>query len=106
MARSDLDLAVRRELMGNTALWIAAYARSLDLILVANNEHEFQRVEGLAVENWAGREFRGWPCLRPRSQRSPTWALRAYAVVSACGTTALAQAGGSLSFQATTARHG
>jgi tRNA(fMet)-specific endonuclease VapC len=39
------DLAARGEL--------AAHARSLDLILVTNNESEFKRVEGLAIENWA-----------------------------------------------------
>jgi tRNA(fMet)-specific endonuclease VapC len=31
---------------------IAAHALSLGLILVTNNEREFQRVEGLRVENW------------------------------------------------------
>jgi tRNA(fMet)-specific endonuclease VapC len=47
------DLAARGELIGNNDLWIAAHARSLDLILVTNNESEFKRVEGLAIENWA-----------------------------------------------------
>ena len=32
---------------------IAAHARSLGLILVTNNTREFERVEGLNVENWA-----------------------------------------------------
>jgi len=31
---------------------IAAHARSLDLILVTNNEKEFSRVAGLSLENW------------------------------------------------------
>jgi len=31
---------------------IAAHARSLDLVLVTNNEREFRRVPGLRVENW------------------------------------------------------
>jgi tRNA(fMet)-specific endonuclease VapC len=46
------DLAARGELIGNNDLWIAAHAKSLDLILVTNNEKEFQRVRGLKVENW------------------------------------------------------
>ena len=47
------DLAARGELIGNNDLWIAAHAKSLGLILVTNNEREFQRVEGLTIENWA-----------------------------------------------------
>ena len=31
---------------------IAAHALSLDCTLVTNNEKEFRRVDGLAVENW------------------------------------------------------
>jgi tRNA(fMet)-specific endonuclease VapC len=46
------DLAARGELIGNNDLWIAAHAKSLDLILVTDNEKEFQRVRGLKVENW------------------------------------------------------
>ena len=46
------DLAARGELIGNNDLWIAAHARSLKMILVTNNEKEFQRVSGLKVENW------------------------------------------------------
>ena len=41
------------EIIGGNDLWIAAHARSLDVILVTNNEREFRRVPGLAVENWA-----------------------------------------------------
>jgi tRNA(fMet)-specific endonuclease VapC len=33
--------------------WIAAHARALDLTLVTDNTREFERVPGLAVENWA-----------------------------------------------------
>jgi tRNA(fMet)-specific endonuclease VapC len=47
------DLAARGELIGNNDLWIAAHAKSLGLILVTNNEREFQRVDGLIIENWA-----------------------------------------------------
>ena len=32
---------------------VAAHARSLDLILVTNNEREFERIAGLRIENWA-----------------------------------------------------
>ncbi|GEO15790.1 type II toxin-antitoxin system tRNA(fMet)-specific endonuclease VapC [Microvirga aerophila] len=47
------DLAVRGELIGNNDLWIAAHAKSVGLTVVTNNESEFQRVEGLKIENWA-----------------------------------------------------
>jgi tRNA(fMet)-specific endonuclease VapC len=47
------DLAARGALIGNNDLWIAAHAVSLRLTLVTNNEREFQRVSGLATENWA-----------------------------------------------------
>lgn len=38
--------------IGNNDLLIAAHARSLNAILVTNNEREFNRVSHLAVENW------------------------------------------------------
>jgi tRNA(fMet)-specific endonuclease VapC len=38
--------------IGNNDLWIAAHARSADLILVTNNVAEFRRVPGLRIENW------------------------------------------------------
>ena len=41
------------QLIGPNDLWIAAHARALGRVLVTNNEREFRRVEGLAVENWA-----------------------------------------------------
>lgn len=37
--------------IGNNDLWIAAHARAEGLVLVTNNEREFRRVPGLAVEN-------------------------------------------------------
>ena len=40
-------------LIGANDLLIAAHAKSLGLILVTNNTREFERVEGLALENWA-----------------------------------------------------
>lgn len=39
--------------IGNNDLWIAAHARAAGLTLVTNNEREFARVPGLALENWA-----------------------------------------------------
>jgi len=38
--------------IGANDLWIAAHARSEDLILVSNNIREFKRVPGLKLENW------------------------------------------------------
>ena len=32
--------------------FIVVHARSLNLTVVSNNEKEFQRVPGLAIENW------------------------------------------------------
>lgn len=32
---------------------IASHAKSLDLVLVTNNEKEFNRISGLKIENWA-----------------------------------------------------
>lgn len=39
--------------IGNNDLWIAAHALSLNVILVTNNQKEFNRVPHLRVENWA-----------------------------------------------------
>ena len=39
--------------IGANDLLIAAHARALGLTLVTNNTREFQRVEGLSLENWA-----------------------------------------------------
>jgi tRNA(fMet)-specific endonuclease VapC len=38
--------------IGNNDLWIGAHALALDLTLATNNEREFKRIAGLAVENW------------------------------------------------------
>ena len=38
--------------IGAYDLTIAAHALSLDLVLVTNNEQEFQRIPDLIVENW------------------------------------------------------
>ena len=46
------DLKKRGALVGANDLLIAAHARALDLSLVTNNTVEFERVHGLAIENW------------------------------------------------------
>jgi len=38
--------------IGPYDMMIAGHARSTGLILVTNNEREFERVPGLRVENW------------------------------------------------------
>lgn len=48
--RSTLEK--KGEIIGSNDLLIAAHALSLDLILVTNNEKEFNRVDGLKIENW------------------------------------------------------
>ena len=48
--RSALERAGQS--IGNNDLWIAAHARAEGWVLVTNNEREFRRVDGLAVENW------------------------------------------------------
>jgi tRNA(fMet)-specific endonuclease VapC len=40
--------------IGNNDLWIAAHAKAAALIVVTNNEREFQRIPGLKVQNWVG----------------------------------------------------
>ena len=45
-------LESKGKVIGNNDLWIAAHARAARLALVTNNEREFSRVPGLAVENW------------------------------------------------------
>ncbi|WP_293369156.1 PIN domain-containing protein [Nevskia sp.] len=39
--------------IGPNDLWIAAHARAAGAVLVTNNVREFERVEGLAIQNWA-----------------------------------------------------
>jgi tRNA(fMet)-specific endonuclease VapC len=39
-------------MIGANDIFIAAHARSLGLTLVTNNTREFNRVDGLRVENW------------------------------------------------------
>lgn len=46
------QLTQQGQLIGANDLWIAAHARSTDMTLVTNNVREFNRVDGLKVENW------------------------------------------------------
>jgi tRNA(fMet)-specific endonuclease VapC len=46
------DLKTRDVMIGGNDLFIAAHARALGLTLVTNNTAEFERVKGLALENW------------------------------------------------------
>lgn len=45
-------LAANGTPIGPNDMWIAAQAKAESLILVTNNEREFQRVAGLKLENW------------------------------------------------------
>jgi tRNA(fMet)-specific endonuclease VapC len=51
-ARLRLDVERQGKLIGANDLLIAAHALALDCTLVTDNEREFARVDGLAVENW------------------------------------------------------
>ena len=46
------DLKKRGTMIGANDLFIAAHARSAGLTLVTNNTSEFERVQGLEIENW------------------------------------------------------
>ncbi len=39
--------------IGANDLWIACHALAMKCVLVTNNTREFERIEGLALENWA-----------------------------------------------------
>ena len=51
---ADIRLTLERAgtPIGSHDLFIAAHARSLGLVVVTHNVREFQRVPGLAVEDW------------------------------------------------------
>jgi tRNA(fMet)-specific endonuclease VapC len=51
-ARIRADLKKRGQMIGANDLFVAAHARSLGLPLVTNNTSEFNRIKGLALENW------------------------------------------------------
>ena len=40
--------------VGSNALWITCHALADDCTLVSNNVGEFERVQGLRLENWVG----------------------------------------------------
>lgn len=46
------DLKKRGAQLGAADLMIAAHARAMGAIVVTNNLKDFERVKGLAVENW------------------------------------------------------
>jgi len=46
------DLERKGTIIGGVDLLIGAHAKSLGLTLVTNNEREFQRIDGLKIENW------------------------------------------------------
>ena len=46
------DLSSRGAVIGGNDMLIAAQARSLGLTLVTNNTREFERIDGLKLENW------------------------------------------------------
>ncbi|MCG8689430.1 MAG: type II toxin-antitoxin system VapC family toxin [Desulfobacterales bacterium] len=47
------NLEEKGQIIGGNDLFIAAHALSRKLTLVTNNEKEFNRVQGLKIENWA-----------------------------------------------------
>ena len=47
------DLKKKGVPIGANDLLIAAHAKAAGLTLVTNNTREFERVEGLSIENWA-----------------------------------------------------
>ena len=46
--------------IGAYDLMIAAHALSLGLVLITNNEREFQRIPDLIVENWVNQQMKQW----------------------------------------------
>ena len=47
------DLKTKGKLIGANDLLIAAHARALGYTLITDNTKEFERVEGLLLDNWA-----------------------------------------------------
>lgn len=54
---ADIRAVLQREgnVIGNMDMLIAAHARSLKKTLVSNNLREFERVEGLKLDNWVSK---------------------------------------------------
>jgi len=46
------DLERKGKTIGNMDMLIAAHAKSMNAVIVTNNTREFERVEGLVLENW------------------------------------------------------
>ena len=46
------SLEKKGQVIGNMDMQIAGHALSRDMVLVTNNTREFERVEGLVLENW------------------------------------------------------
>ncbi|MCL2557701.1 MAG: type II toxin-antitoxin system VapC family toxin [Treponema sp.] len=46
------ELKDNKCLIGPLDMLIGAHARSLNMILVTNNRHEFDRISGLRIEDW------------------------------------------------------
>jgi tRNA(fMet)-specific endonuclease VapC len=46
------NLEKKGQVLGNMDMQIAGHALALDLVLVTNNTREFERVEGLGLDNW------------------------------------------------------
>ena len=46
------NLEKKGQVIGNMDMQIAGHALALDLVLVTNNIREFERVEGLGLDNW------------------------------------------------------
>jgi tRNA(fMet)-specific endonuclease VapC len=61
------ELKRRGTMIGANDLFIAAHARALALTLVTNNTAEFERVSGLALENWTVPARRRRRAVRARS---------------------------------------
>lgn len=45
------------KIIGAMDMMIASIARAKDMVVVTNNTSEFERVDGLHVENWAVKKF-------------------------------------------------
>ncbi len=51
-ANIRVDLEKKGNIIGSNDLLIASIVKSQNAVLVTNNEREFNRIDGLRVENW------------------------------------------------------
>lgn len=51
-AKLRQDLQSTSKPIGSLDMLIAAHALALDVLLVTNNAKEFERIDGLKLENW------------------------------------------------------